>query len=111
MSAPIVGDRVRIERDEKVYPPRGTWWQLRGKTGTVVEVNTDRKRPHLTEYGVVFRKAPPGPWRKWWSGGEITWFKLHELTVTSTPTASQRVVGNAYTIPEGDSAREALVHA
>lgn len=48
-----VGDRVRIERDETRHPSRGTWPWFRGKTGTVVEINRDRKRPHLTEYGVV----------------------------------------------------------
>ena len=54
-----VGDRVRIARDETRYPPRGTWPQFRGRTGTIIEVNTDRNRPHLTEYGVTFAKVTP----------------------------------------------------
>lgn len=72
-----VGDRIRIERDETRYPSRGTWPRFRGKTGTVVEINYDRKRPHLTEYGVVFAKARTDS-----RGGQreiVTWFKRHEV--------------------------------
>jgi hypothetical protein len=76
-----VGDRVRIERDETCYPSKGTWPQFRGRTGTVVEINADRKRLHVTEYGVVFaevwpREDRPGVYR--WSG-PITWFKDYEI--------------------------------
>jgi len=71
---PHVGDRVRVERDETRYPCRGTWPQFRGRTGTVVEVNADRQRPHLTEYGVSFTKRD----RAW------AWFKVYELTVIGT---------------------------
>ena len=52
MSAPRVGNRVRIERDETIYPAKGTWPQFRGCTGIVVEIN-------LGESGVVFSKASP----------------------------------------------------
>ena len=74
---------MRVERDETLYPSRGTWPQFRGKTGTIVEVNTDRKRPHLTEYGVVFSKVTPrtdghGAFNH---GNTPTWFKIHELVV------------------------------
>jgi hypothetical protein len=98
----FVGDRVRIERDETRYPSKGTWPQLRGKTGTVVEINHDRSRPHLTEYGVVFRTAPRGEWRKWWSGGETVWFKLHEIT----PLASERREDSPNTTSQIDDTRE-----
>ena len=54
-----VGDRVRIARDETRYPSRGTWPQFRRRTGTIIEVNTDRNHPHLTEYGVAFGKVTP----------------------------------------------------
>lgn len=77
MRNPQVGDAVRIERDEARYPSKGTWPQFRGRVGTVVEVNTDRKHAHLTEYGVVFAKA-----RTDGRGGQysiVTWFKLHEM--------------------------------
>lgn len=30
-----IGTRVIVERDEKKYPPRGTWKQYRGKKGKV----------------------------------------------------------------------------
>ena len=75
-----VGTRVRIERDEKRYPSKGTWPQFRGKTGTVVQVNVDRERPHLTEYAVTFGKPrnpnqhgtiPVGP--------DTYWFNVYEL--------------------------------
>lgn len=80
-----VGDRVRIDRDEVLYPSRGTWPQFRGRTGTVVEVNADRKRPHLTEYGVVFGEVWPrvNGGLSW--NGPVTWFKLRELQGTARP--------------------------
>lgn len=84
MSAPKVGDVVRVERDESRYPSRGTWPQFRGRVGTVVEVNRDSKRPHLTEYGVVFeqvaeREDRPGNYV--YSSFSVTWFKIYELTI------------------------------
>jgi hypothetical protein len=80
-----VGDYVRIERDETLYPSKVTWPQFRGNTGTVVEVNEDRKRPHLTEYGVCFRKVGPFPGRpgQLYRDGTTTWFKTYELFLTS----------------------------
>src|SRR5262249_44095493 len=83
-----VGDRVRIERDETLYPSKGTWPQFRGRIGTVVEVNTDRKRPHLTEFGVVFGKA-----RTDGRGGQrqiVTWFKLHEIRALAPVRHAER---------------------
>ena len=62
-----VGSRVRVERDETLYPSRGTWPQFRGKTGTVVEVNRAGRGP--TEYGVGFGKATRAS----------AWFKAYEL--------------------------------
>ena len=67
---PRVGDRVRIERDEAMHPSRGTWRQWRGRTGTVVAINTDR-RPVATEYGVTFGTRERAD----------AWFLRHELTV------------------------------
>ena len=80
---PRVGDRVRIERDETKHPSQGTWPQFRGRTGTVVEVNRDRERPHLTEYGVCFSKVTKasgnrhGEFR--WDSADVAWFKLYEV--------------------------------
>jgi hypothetical protein len=75
-----VGDRVRIERDETCYPSKGTWPAFRGKIGTLVEVNEDKKRPRLTEYRVAFgavRRRPDGSLH----GDDIvTWFKSHEIS-------------------------------
>ncbi len=57
MRAIHAGDRVRIQRDESLYPSKGTWSHFRGRIGTVVEINKDRERSHRTEYGVVFSKV------------------------------------------------------
>jgi hypothetical protein len=77
---PHVGDRVWIERDETRHPSRGTWPQFRCRTGIVVEVNTDRARPHLTEYGVIFgatRRRPNGSLH---GDDVVSWFKVYEMT-------------------------------
>jgi len=58
LDGPRVADRVRIERDETGHPCKGTWPQFRGRTGTVVEINHDRKRPHLTEWAAVLASGP-----------------------------------------------------
>jgi hypothetical protein len=79
-----VGDRVRIERDETRYPSKGTWPRFRGRIGTVVEINVDRKRAHLTEYGVVFgavRHLPDGSIRPANGRDVATFFKRHEMRV------------------------------
>lgn len=117
MSAPVetpsVGDRVRIDRDEVRYPSRGTWPRFRGKTGTVVEINTDRDHPHLTEYGVVFGKVTPrsdGRGAFSWSGNESqTWFKVYELTPMSR-RASQRTVSATETTPPTADTTKDLAH-
>jgi hypothetical protein len=78
-----VGDRVRIERDEKLYPSKGTWPQFRGKTGTIVEIN-------LGEYGVVIGGVRPrtdGRGRFRWSG-PVTWFRDYELRTTGKASGS-----------------------
>jgi hypothetical protein len=78
---PTVGDRVRIERDESRYPSKGTWPQFRGRTGTIVEINVDRKRPHLTEYGVVFGKVSARTDGRGAFNHQdiVTWFKDYEM--------------------------------
>jgi hypothetical protein len=42
-----IGTKVRVERDEVKYPPKGTWRNYRGKTGTVTGTSHG-------EVGVVF---------------------------------------------------------
>ncbi len=91
--APRTGDRVRIERDDSLYPSHGTWPQFRGRVGTVVEINRDRRRPHSTEYGVVFtrvckRTDGRGGFRH---DGDVSWFKAYELSLR-VGAASQRAV-------------------
>jgi hypothetical protein len=87
--SPRVGDRVVIERDETRFPPKGTWPQFRGRKGTVVEVNRDRKHPHLTEYGLSFgptRRRPDGSLH----GDNVpTWFLLREIVVIATALAPE----------------------
>lgn len=61
-----VGDRVKIERDEKKFPVKGTWKHYRNKYGTLLEINKNGKGPW--EYGVAV------------DGDPITaWFKKHEI--------------------------------
>lgn len=82
-----IGDRVIIERDNTCHPARGTWPQFSGRRGTVVEKNVDRKRPHLTEYGVCFGKVRQGGVRSRraldWSAADVVWFNADELTPIS----------------------------
>lgn len=79
----IPGDRVRVERDETLYPPRGTWKNYRGKTGTVVEINKTRLETTgewHTEVGVVFGATRRDPRTGTPRGGAATWFMPWELT-------------------------------
>ena len=80
---PRVGDRIRVQRDEIIHRPRGTWPRWRGRVGTVVVVNRDRKRPGATEYGVVFgatRARSDGRGELNYSEAPV-WFLGHELAV------------------------------
>jgi len=102
-----VGDRVRIERDETRYPSKGTWPQFRGRTGTVVEVNADLKRPHLTEYGVSFgatRRRPNGSLH---GDHVVTWFKVYEMTPAPAPV---RPAGGRTAVPAIDGLQRYTCH-
>ena len=86
-----VGDTVVIERDETLYPPKGTWPEYRGRKGRIATVNRGRtmmvvgrpkgmskKQPAfsrevkiLTEYGVSFTR----------SDHVDAWFQAYELRV------------------------------
>jgi hypothetical protein len=69
-TALAVGDRVKVERDERLYPSKGTWQRYRDKTGTVVSINKA-----VGEYGVAWTaKSDLG------RQSPNAWFKLHELT-------------------------------
>jgi len=78
-----VGDRVRVERDETRWPSRGTWPQFRGRVGTIVEINPD-KRPELTEYGVSWSAVRRRPNGSLHGDDSATWFKAHELTALAS---------------------------
>lgn len=72
-----LGQRVRVQRDEVVHPPRGTWSMYRGCEGTVVQHND-----HDHEYGIVLGMIPkPRPDRPGLSydGSTVVWFSEHEL--------------------------------
>jgi hypothetical protein len=91
-----IGDRVRIERDETLYPSKGTWPTFRGRVGTVVEINRDGKRPHLTEFGVSFggklRRRPDGSLH---GNNVVTWFKGYELSPLKSGGAALAAVRHA----------------
>ncbi len=100
VTAPIarsfaVGDRVRIERDETLYPSKGTWPEFRGRTGTAVEINVDRKRPHLTEFGVMFGKARMRPDGSLHGADIVTWFKNYELRLKVPDRTGNRMAALA----------------
>lgn len=65
------GDRVRVERDERRWPSKGTWPKYRGREGTVVAISRSDG-----EYGVSFNR----------SHDNITWFALHELVAAGKPS-------------------------
>lgn len=104
---PAVGDRVRVQRDEARHPSRGTWIRYRGKTGTVVEVNRDRRRPHLTEYGVVFGTVRRPDRHGSIATGGSTWFKAYELTPLMAGAASERLQSATSTPSRMGHTREA----
>lgn len=61
------GQKVKVQRDEKRWPSKGTWATFSGHTGVVETVNPDTKHPHLTEYGLTLK------------GHGLVWFKAWEL--------------------------------
>jgi hypothetical protein len=74
------GTRVRIERDEKAYPSRGTWPRYRHKPGVVVIVNRQ-----AGEYGVevgavhpAYRSTDDGP-QLTYDHAQVAWFRPHEV--------------------------------
>jgi hypothetical protein len=104
---PVVGDRVRIERDETRYPSKGTWPQFRGRIGTIVEVNVDRKHPHLTEYGVALAKVSArtdGRGAFNWDASSVAWFKVYEIVRVAPERHAEANQG----ISEGESAGDAF---
>jgi hypothetical protein len=78
-----IGDRIRIERDETIYPSRGTWPQFRGRIGTVVSFNRG-------EAGVCFEKVRT----RTRANGRVTatsdmtvWFQPHEVKLATDKRA------------------------
>lgn len=57
------GDRVRVERDESLYPPTRSWERYRGRIGFVVVPMS------YGEVGVMI------------GAGRTVWFHPHELTL------------------------------
>jgi hypothetical protein len=102
-----VGDRVRIERDEVRYPSKGSWPRFRGKTGTVVEVNSAGLG--ATEYGVALGKTLPASGK---AGGNmtahnLTWFKAHEMRLLRPQRHAKPLSART---PSHPLSREALSH-
>lgn len=77
-----VGTRIVIERDEKLFPSRGTWPQYRGHVGTVVEINDD-------EFGVVFGRVRKARANGSIAMAEAVWFKAHELRALASQRPSE----------------------
>jgi hypothetical protein len=77
-----IGQRVRVERDETLHPPRGTWPKYRGRTGTVVAINMRAREIGVllgaVRAGMLMRR-PDGRGYTGYAGDEVTWFEPHEL--------------------------------
>lgn len=81
MSEFKVGDAVRVERDEDLYPSRGTWPRYRNRPGFVVQLNHD-----ADEIGVVLTLTRPR-WRTdpghegdlAYDSDQVSWFRPYEL--------------------------------
>jgi hypothetical protein len=87
----VVGDRVLIERDETLYPSRGSWPRYRGKVGTVVQVNS-----RDDEIGVVLGapvKVRTDRPTMAYGDRTVVWFRPHELV--GLGAASTDTPGNA----------------
>lgn len=82
-----VGDAVRINRDETLFPSKGTWKNFAGKAGFVVMVSDGAGPFDTNEFGVVVTTTRP-PWRKDaghtnevnYDSEAVRWFLEHELT-------------------------------
>lgn len=94
-----VGDRVRIERDEQLYPSKGTWPQFRHRAGTVVEINDD-------EYGVVFGKVRKPRTNGSIAMAEAVWFRAWEIRALS----SERPTECLHTTSPTNDSREVLTY-
>ena len=80
-----VGQAVRVQRDERLFPSKGTWPRYRSQPGFVVMINSseDTEPP---EYGVVLTTTRP-PWRReknrqgevQYDSDAVKWFAGHEL--------------------------------
>lgn len=79
MGAFAVGDAVRTQRDETLFPSRGTWPRYRNRPGFVVQLNHE-----AGEYGVVLTVTRP-PWRNGrvgelsYDSDMVSWFREDEL--------------------------------
>jgi hypothetical protein len=82
-----VGDAVRVQRDETIRPPKGTWSRHRGKAGFVVVVNSSEE-VDPPEFGVILTTTRP-QWRKdpahaselVYDSDQLLWFAEYELTL------------------------------
>lgn len=59
-----IGTRVRVERDETLYPSRGTWPRFRGRRGVVTGTS-------MGEIGVSFSTDPNNPTDAWFQRYEL----------------------------------------
>ncbi len=100
---PAIGDRVKIERDQKLYPSKGTWPQFRGRTGTVVQFN-------LGEIGVCFGKvwaaSPKANRVLEWEADQVYWFQPYEVALSGPPKAATVAARSPRIAAEGNGARE-----
>lgn len=81
-----VGDAVRVKRDAKQYPSKGTWPRHDGKPGFVVILSPGAGPDGAIEYGVIETTQRP-QWRReegrehelCYDSDAVLWFAPHEL--------------------------------
>lgn len=83
-----VGDHIKVQRDEKLFPSRGTWSRYRGKTGYICVINEGGGKDDTDEYGVVltihrpaWRKEPDRGHELSYDSDAVLWFAPHELVL------------------------------
>jgi len=71
------GDRIRIERDERLHPPAGTWHRYRHKPGVVVILSQVADEVGV-EVGAVQARYDADH-RLVYDHAKVSWFRPYEL--------------------------------
>lgn len=76
----VVGQRVRITRDERAHPSVGTWARYSGKPGIVAILGDEEVG---VEVGAVQARWRGDGVTLQYDHAQVAWFRPHELRVAS----------------------------